>query len=193
MRVHLQQQRTEHKAHLPTIDKRLKARGSGARQCEWCDTRRDRGRAACAIYFTAALIQHVTASTPDPLNDTFQASRAGDEPVDGHDGLPRAEGTHGDQRRGQKGQGSRTGAGHRQATGEESKTRERSRQAKPKARGQRQPTGRLGVQKLRKLVNLSTIPTTDQLAIWRQDHSVIFLQTDAVLYILRSCQFRIRG
>ena len=47
MRVHLQQQHAEYKAHLPTIDKRLKALGSSARQCGWCDTRHDRGRAAC--------------------------------------------------------------------------------------------------------------------------------------------------
>ena len=99
MRVHLQQQHTEYKAHLPTIDKRLKALGSSARQCEWCDTRHDRGRTACAIYLTAALIQHVTTHTPDPPNDASQASRApkgttGDESVDGNDGLPRAEGTH---------------------------------------------------------------------------------------------------
>ena len=150
MRVHLQQQHTEYKAHLPTIDKRLKALGSSARQCEWCDTRHDRGRAACTIYLTAALIQQATAHTPDPSNDTSQAGRApkgttGDESVDGNDGLPRAEGTHGDQRHGQKGQGSRSGAGHRQETDKEPKTRERSRQAKPKTGGQRQlqqPTGR---------------------------------------------------
>ena len=63
------------------------------------------------------------------------AQLTGDESVDGNDGLPRAEGSHGDQRHGQKGQGSRSGAGHRQAAGEESKTRERpQQQAKPKAR-----------------------------------------------------------
>ena len=44
----------------------------------------------------------------------------------------------GDQRHGQKGPGSRSGAGHLQTTDEEPKTRERPRKAKPKTRGQRQ-------------------------------------------------------
>ena len=60
-----------------------------------------------------------------------------DESMDGNDGLPGAEGTHGDQRHAQKGPGSRSGAGHRQTTDEEPKTRERPRKAKSKTRGQR--------------------------------------------------------
>ena len=172
MRVHLQQQHAEYKAHLPTIDKRLKALGSSARQCGWCDTRHDRGRAACAIYLTAALIQHVATHTPDPPNDTSQASRAPegtarDESMDGNDGLPGAEGTHGDQRHGQKGQGSRSGAGHRQTPDEEPKARERPRKAKPKTRGQRQlqqPPGRSGAQEPPQAgePDSSTVTTTER-------------------------------
>ena len=188
MRVHLQQQHTEYKARLPIIDKRLKALGSGARQCEWCDTRHDRGRAACTIYLTAALIQHVTTHTPDPPNGASQASRApkgatGDEPVDGHDDLPRAEGTHGDQRHGQKGQGDRSGAGHRQAKSQ--KPGKGRGKPSPKQEDNGSINSQQGDQEpksLRKLVNLIaqlSLQQEDQLAIWRQDHSyVIFLQTD---------------